>query len=73
MVRAAILAALGAWLLWSAVGTYRRGRFTARGGALVTRHRNPAWFWASVLVQAALAAWLLWFAGSLVAQWRAGA
>jgi hypothetical protein len=56
-----------AW--WMPVTTLRDGRFEARGGRVVTRRKNPVWFWSALTVQSLIVLWLGWYVCSLAAQW----
>ena len=68
ILRIAIIGALLVLFAWSTIRTLRVGRFRARGGTLITRDKNPAWFWASVIVRCALIGGLLVLMRSLIAQ-----
>jgi len=66
LFRIVLLATLAAVFAWSAIRTLRMGRFHARGGSLITRTKNPASFWTSVIVQLLLVGVLLAFMWSLI-------
>lgn len=72
LLRIVFAAGLAILFAWSAIRTVRVGKFKARGGTLITRNGNPAWFWASVFLQCVLVAGLVIFMWSLIAKWQLG-
>jgi hypothetical protein len=65
-----VLGALLAVLMWwMPVKTFREGRFEARGGRVVTRRKNPVWFWSALTAQSLVVLWFGWYVFSLAAQW----
>jgi hypothetical protein len=67
LFRIVLVGTLAAVFAWSAIRTLRMGRFNAQGGSLITRSKNPASFWTSVIVQLLLVGVLLAFMWSLIA------
>ena len=68
LLRIVLVGTLAAVFAWSAIRTLRMGRFHARGGSLITRSKNPASFWTSVVVQFLLVGVLLAFMWALIAR-----
>jgi hypothetical protein len=62
-LRIAFLSLLAVWLASGAVRMLRNGRGTLKGGVTITRRKNPAWFWASIVIQ------FLFVATGLVGVW----
>jgi hypothetical protein len=44
-----ILLGVGLWFTSAGISAIRRGHYSTRGGFVISRRRNPWWFWSGVL------------------------
>jgi hypothetical protein len=49
-VQALLCFILAGFLAWNTLTGLRRGIFTVRFGARISRRQNPFWFWSGILV-----------------------